>query len=428
LRNQGGQKLALRVYDVTDIRDMDRQAPHSTKTFPVDERDQDLHVPIPVDDRDYLAELGYETNDGRWMPITRSEHVRVPACPPVPTVNKAATIATAGAGVVAAAAAARPTVIDSTPVGYVEASKVTGVGLPENRIILTPRRGNDAYAYWEISDEAKAALKRQAGNNLSLRLYDVTGGIDLDKQAPNSVQQFDCDELAQDRHLTVNTSNRDYIAELGYETSDGRWLKLARSAATRVPAPDAESRLVGAGEAISDGVDAALKAGSAAVSGLDDALKAGGTAVAGGLDSALKAGAAAIMGGAAAAAGAAASVRAAVSGEKEHDTTVTRIVLTARSPKDAYVFWEISPQDRERVKRLGGKHFKLRVYEVTGMDMDYVPPHSVQEFDCPEYDQDRHVMIPLSDRDYVAEIGYTTEDGRWLSLVRSLHTRIPGAM
>jgi len=40
---------------------------------------QDLHVAIPVDNRDDLAELGYVTRDDRWLSIIRSFHVRVPA-------------------------------------------------------------------------------------------------------------------------------------------------------------------------------------------------------------------------------------------------------------------------------------------------------------------------------------------------------------
>ncbi len=78
---QGGQTLALRLYDVTDI-DLDHQNAHSVQQFECDERSQDLHVPIQVDNRDYLAELGYVTRDNHWLPVARSEHVRVPACTP----------------------------------------------------------------------------------------------------------------------------------------------------------------------------------------------------------------------------------------------------------------------------------------------------------------------------------------------------------
>ncbi len=67
-----------------------------------------------------------------------------------------------------------------------------------------------------------------------MRIYDVTG-IDLNHQAPHSLQQYDCDELARDWYVPIPVSDRDYIAEIGYLTDDGRWLMLARSAPCRIP-------------------------------------------------------------------------------------------------------------------------------------------------------------------------------------------------
>ena len=103
----------------------------------------------------------------------------------------------------------------------------------------------------------------------------------------------------------------------------------------------------------------------------------------------------------------------------------SRIILVSRSPKTAYAYWGISSADRETVKRQGGTNLILRVYEVTNIDMDDIPAHSVQQFECDEKEQDHHVTIPLGDRDYVAEVGYATADGRWLSIIRSLHVRVP---
>jgi phosphate transport system substrate-binding protein len=44
-----------------------------------------------------------------------------------------------------------------------------------------------------------------------------------------------------------------------------------------------------------------------------------------------------------------------------------------------------------------------------------------------EADQDKHVPIFVPDRDYVAELGYLTDQGDWLQLIRSLHVRVPAA-
>lgn len=246
-REQGGRKLALRLYDVTDI-DLNHQIPHSVKQFDCKGIEPDLHVPIAVDNRDYVAELGYVTEDGHWLKIVRSEHVRVPACAQaavapqatVPAVEPIAeptatidspTLATgavlAGGAALAGAAVAKAQAKAPEP-------PVSVLAEPESRIVLTPHDEQSAYAYWEASDVEKAALRQQGGEQLALRLHDVTG-IDPDRQLPPPVQQINCNELEQDRHLSLPAVNRDYLAEVGYLTTDARWLKLARSNAIRLP-------------------------------------------------------------------------------------------------------------------------------------------------------------------------------------------------
>ena len=77
LRNQGGSRLALRFYDVTDI-DIDTQSPHSLQQFECGEVAREWYLPIPVADRDYTIEIGYICNDGRWLILSRSAPVRIP--------------------------------------------------------------------------------------------------------------------------------------------------------------------------------------------------------------------------------------------------------------------------------------------------------------------------------------------------------------
>ncbi|MEM9213142.1 MAG: DUF4912 domain-containing protein [Cyanobacteria bacterium P01_F01_bin.150] len=77
LRSQGGTRLALRFYDVTDI-DLDTQRPHSLQQYECDELAREWYVPIPVSDRDYAVEIGYLANDGRWLVLARSAVVRIP--------------------------------------------------------------------------------------------------------------------------------------------------------------------------------------------------------------------------------------------------------------------------------------------------------------------------------------------------------------
>lgn len=77
LRRQGGARLALRFYDVTDI-DLNSQAPHNLQQYECDEMAREWYLPIPVSDRDYAIEIGYLCNDGRWLLLARSAPVHVP--------------------------------------------------------------------------------------------------------------------------------------------------------------------------------------------------------------------------------------------------------------------------------------------------------------------------------------------------------------
>jgi len=107
-------------------------------------------------------------------------------------------------------------------------------GYGKSLIVLLPRDPQWAYVYWDVPNEERELRRQQGGQDLALRLYDATG-LDLSAQAPHSIQEYPCDELARDWYLPVPLSDRDYVAELGYRTNDGRWLVLARSAAVRVP-------------------------------------------------------------------------------------------------------------------------------------------------------------------------------------------------
>jgi len=107
-------------------------------------------------------------------------------------------------------------------------------GYGESRITLMPRDPQWAYAYWDIPNEHKDALRSQGGQQLALRLYDVTD-LDWHTTSPHSVQEYLCDELAREWYLPIPVSDRDYALDIGYRTFDGRWLTLARSTPIRIP-------------------------------------------------------------------------------------------------------------------------------------------------------------------------------------------------
>ncbi len=107
-------------------------------------------------------------------------------------------------------------------------------GYGESRIVLMPRDPQWAYTYWDIPNEHKQELRQQGGQQLALRIYDVTD-INLEYQSPHSIQEYPSDELAREWYLPIPVSDRDYVVDVGYRCADGRWLVLARSTPVHVP-------------------------------------------------------------------------------------------------------------------------------------------------------------------------------------------------
>jgi phosphate transport system substrate-binding protein len=364
------------------------------------------------------------------------------------------------------------------------AAPIAAVDRDRSRIILTPRNCRDAYAYWEISDQDQAAFDSQSGRNLGLRLYDVTN-IDLNQQSAHSVKQFDVRKNEPDHHLPIALDDRDYVAELGYVAENGSWLKVARSESVRVPACTPAEKIGSAATAaaatvaIPEVTTAAIASGAGAAaaatklsignsvaptpgfvsdfsSRLENAAgKASETAsnlmgnatqtasnwtgevtnVAG---SALAGGAAAAVGVGAIAQSFFNKAGSTVEGDRAATDTSAfapdcRIILVPRTSDQAYAYWEVTHSYKEPLRQQGGKQLTLRIHDVTNIDIDYQPPHSTQEYSCLETDQDKHVPIPtggssyenLGYRDYLAELGYFTDDKHWLKIIRSLHVRIP---
>jgi len=103
----------------------------------------------------------------------------------------------------------------------------------------------------------------------------------------------------------------------------------------------------------------------------------------------------------------------------------SRIVLMPRDPQWAYTYWDVPNEHKEEMRRQGGQQLALRVYDVTDINLEYQRPHSIQEYPCDELAREWYLPLPVSDRDYVADIGYRCADGRWLVLARSATVHVP---
>ena len=103
----------------------------------------------------------------------------------------------------------------------------------------------------------------------------------------------------------------------------------------------------------------------------------------------------------------------------------SRIVLMPRDPQWAYCYWDVPNESKQEFRKQGGQQLALRIYDVTDVNLESQSPHSIQEYPCDELAREWYLPIPVSDRDYVADIGYRCADGRWLVIARSIPVHIP---
>jgi len=103
----------------------------------------------------------------------------------------------------------------------------------------------------------------------------------------------------------------------------------------------------------------------------------------------------------------------------------SRIVLMPRDPQWSYTYWDIPNEHKQELRRQGGQQLALRLYDVSDLNIEYQSPHSIQEYPCDELAREWYLPMPVSDRDYVVDIGYRCYDGRWLLLARSIPVHVP---
>ncbi|MGL6281412.1 MAG: DUF4912 domain-containing protein, partial [Microcoleaceae cyanobacterium] len=361
-----------------------------------------------------------------------------------------------------------------------------------SRLLLVPRSVDDLYAYWELNPTEQNQAKDAGGEKLTLRLSDVTS-LDPAIDQVNSVKEYECSELDQDRHIPIPADQRQYKADLGYLTKTGDWLPLASSSVVdsqivakksdatvensvmttpNIPNINVTSTetistnitntaskpesfadklkgkvgdLIGKGENITDKVSETVKGKfsdlvveggelkekiqdrlqpSESSESLGDRLKEKVTDVAASsknVVTGLGAGLAAVTGGAIAS-------TIGQTGKSETITTVkkvgeSRIILVPRYFRDAYAYWELQENQIDQAKQNGGQQLVLRICTVSEDPLNDLA-EKIIEFPCTELSQDLHLTVPDS-ADYLAEIGYKTSDGMWISLAKSEIVHIP---
>ncbi len=104
------------------------------------------------------------------------------------------------------------------------------LGGDRNNIVLVPYNSREALVRWEVDQKDLETIQARGGNQLVLRLYDVT-----EQQDPPTFQQFDLDEKIREQRIMIPQRNRTYVTALGYLTRSGNFLEMARSESVRIP-------------------------------------------------------------------------------------------------------------------------------------------------------------------------------------------------
>ena len=104
----------------------------------------------------------------------------------------------------------------------------------------------------------------------------------------------------------------------------------------------------------------------------------------------------------------------------------TNVVFLPRDPDWAYVFWQISENDREKAKSLGASKLCLRLYDASGFDGSNLNQGTLREIAVDSYSTEWYLPIPLADRGYKVELGYKYGFD-WMSLAFSSISHVPGS-
>jgi phosphate transport system substrate-binding protein len=518
LKQQGGNNLKLRLYDVTDI-EVEGQKPEMFEQFDCDELDRDLHLPIQVSDRDYMGELGYTTDDDRWLPIASSAPVKVPAGNPVESAIQGGGIAIAGIGAAAAAGSLfqesdnlpdteiKQADLDFTDRNFIEPETETtsdflaqtdeigsNLSAPETESTSdvwdgdteiwdgTTQTTSDFLAEEseipsDFSDEELETSSNlfeeettsdflaetdEIGSDLSAPETESTSDVwDGDTEIWNGTTQTTSDFLAEESEIPSDFSDEELetssdlfaeetetpsefsFADEELETNSGLFEEetettsdfLNESSETTFSFADEELE-TNSGlfeeetETFSDFLN---ESSETTFSFSDEDLETSSDLFAeetettsNFLDELTEMGSQAVVGASGVAAGIGATIPSFVADENKTTTeSSSRIILIAGNENDAYAYWEVPQEHKDRLKQQGGKKLALRLYDVTDIDPNIQQPQMCQEFDCEELEPDLHLPTVSGDRDYLVELGYVTEDGRWLMLTRSLPIRVP---
>ncbi len=436
LKQQGGERLTLRVEDVTGLETS--EVPHNTQQYDCAESDFDRFVVLPQPERDYVAEIGYLTPDNSWLSLARSAPVHVAATLPVSLTTAIEPDSTTTVGEATTVIQEQPTLIQAETAIPEEPTSVQAVDpefqaestsipeeitsiQPEEETLLLPNiaiaggaalaagaalvpgpelEADDATNLTEVEAETQSASRMEVGETAAV----------ADAESVIEEIATDSDEALLiygtiDEPLPTSPDVSEVPVEFEAETTIEAVLEPEEDPTVEWPSGPVNLAIAGG---------AVLAAGAAMASEPTERERAQSTVEATKFD----------VGQVDLSSDALASVDEGLPDlvDGYGDSWIT---LLPRDPQWAYAYWDVPDQHKQALRQQGGQRLALRFYDVTAIDLSHQNPHSLQQYDCDELARDWYIPVPVSDRDYIVEIGYVAEDGRWLMLARSNAIRVP---
>lgn len=104
-----------------------------------------------------------------------------------------------------------------------------------------------------------------------------------------------------------------------------------------------------------------------------------------------------------------------------------KLVLMPVNPNWIHAYWDFSKNTREILENLpDGSRIFLRIYDVTFIQFNGNNAH--RTFEIPinlNIQKNYYFNVPMPNADYLAELGYVTKDGRFVTLFRSNVCKTP---
>jgi hypothetical protein len=101
----------------------------------------------------------------------------------------------------------------------------------------------------------------------------------------------------------------------------------------------------------------------------------------------------------------------------------TRMILMVRDPYWLYTYWNVNTDTKSQIAA-GGRNFEqlqliLRVYDVTDLNFDGTVSNYFFDINLNHYTNNWYINVAQSNRSFCVDLGYITENGQFMMIVRS---------